>query len=225
MLNLLHIDSSARPHRSDQHPHGSHTRRLSQRFVTAYLQQNPDTHYCYRDVGNTVPDFVNQQWIHSAFTPADKREAWMHQALAASDQLVDELIAADLIVIGAPMYNFGPPAQLKAYIDNIVRVGRTFGFDRQRAGEPYWPMLTEKPRQVVTLISCGDYGYSDRLAHMNLVEASIRCPLSYLGLNQFHSIRIEYDEFADARLANSIRQAEHEVDHLVRHLSQPSALA
>ena len=65
----------------------------------------------------------------------------MHEVLAESDTLVDELLAADVIVAGVPMYNFGVPAQFKAYIDNIVRVGRTFRFDRSREGEPYWPMV------------------------------------------------------------------------------------
>jgi putative NADPH-quinone reductase len=63
------------------------------------------------------------------------------QALAESDRLVDQLDAADLVVIGLPMYNFSVPAQFKAWIDNIVRVGRTFGFDRARGAVPYWPLL------------------------------------------------------------------------------------
>ena len=49
----------------------------------------------------------------------------MREVLRTSDELVDELLAADIIVAGVPMYNFGPPAQFKAWIDNIVRVGRT----------------------------------------------------------------------------------------------------
>ena len=75
----------------------------------------------------------------------------MHEALAESDALVDELLSADLIVAGVPMYNFGMPAGFKAYIDNIVRVGRTFGFDRDRAGEPYWPLLAGQGNGVYCL--------------------------------------------------------------------------
>ncbi|MFX5956974.1 NAD(P)H-dependent oxidoreductase, partial [Acinetobacter baumannii] len=80
---------------------------------------------------------------------------WMHDRLAQSDALIDELLAADVIVAGVPMYNFGMPAQFKAYIDNIVRVGRTFGFDRSRAGAPYWPLLAGMNKRLVILSSRG----------------------------------------------------------------------
>lgn len=63
------------------------------------------------------------------------------EVLRESHMLIDELLEADVIVAGVPMYNFGPPAPFKAGIDNLVRVGKTFGFDRSRAGEPYWPLL------------------------------------------------------------------------------------
>jgi FMN-dependent NADH-azoreductase len=96
--------------------------------------------------------------------------------------LVQELLRADLIVIGAPMYNFGLPAPLKAWIDNVVRVGVTFGFDRSRQGEPYWPMLPPGKRLVI-LSSRGDYGYDPggRLGDVNLVERSLTIPMAYVG--------------------------------------------
>lgn len=139
--------------------------------------------------------------------------------LAESDRLTAELVAADLIVIGAPMYNFGVPAQLKAWIDNIVRVGVTFGFDRARSGEPYWPMLPPGKRLVI-LTARGDYGYDEggRLAPMNLVEAGLKVPLAYIGLRDSNTVAIEYDEFGDVRLKASIAAAEAAVDHLVERL-------
>jgi FMN-dependent NADH-azoreductase len=118
------------------------------------------------------------------------------------------------------MYNFGLPSQLKAWIDNIVRVGVTFGFDRSRDGEPYWPMLPQGKRLVI-LSARGDYGYDPggRLATMNLVEAGLRVPLGYIGLSDSHSVAIEYDEFADERLAASIAAAERATDELVDTLA------
>jgi FMN-dependent NADH-azoreductase len=143
----------------------------------------------------------------------------MIDALAESDTLVDELIGANLIVAGVPMYNFNVPAQFKAYIDNVVRVGRTFGFDRSRAGEPYWPMLAEGARQLVVLSSRGDFGYDgDRNARMNHVEPSVRTAFGYIGITDVQSIAVEYDEFADARLQASLARAEEQVDSLVDRL-------
>nr|QKW93730.1 FMN-dependent NADH-azoreductase [Vitiosangium cumulatum] len=226
MAELLHIDSSARPGGSDVHRHGSHTRRLTARFVARWRAARPRDGVIYRDVGLNPPTPVTGRWIHSAFTKPALREPWMRETLAESDALVDELLAADVIVAGVPMYNFGVPAQFKAYIDNIVRVGRTFGFDRARKGDPYWPLLTEANKTLVVLSSRGDFGYGkgQRIEHMNHVEPSIRTAFGYIGITHVESVAIEYDEFADERLAASIARAEAEVDALVDRLLEPRLL-
>jgi FMN-dependent NADH-azoreductase len=224
-MRLLHIDSSARPDRSDRSQYGSHTRRLTGRFVQRWLANRPDDRVTYRDVGQYPPSPVTARWIHAAFTKPQQREPWMHEALAESDALVDELMEADLIVAGVPMYNFGMPAQFKAYIDNIVRVGRTFGFDRSRPGDPYWPLLAGMGKRLVVLSARGDYGYEPggRQAHVNHVESGVRDVFGYLGVTEFDSIAIEYDEFADERLKASIAAAERAVDKLVDRLLSDAA--
>lgn len=220
MTTLLHIDASARSGRSGTDPHGSHSRRLTDRFVRQWLAAQPDSEVVYRDVGQQPPAPVSAEWIHAAFTPEAQREPWMHEALRQSDELVDELMRADVIVAGVPMYNFGPPAQFKAYIDNIVRVGRTFGFDRSRAGDPYWPLLADSGKRLIILSSRGNYGYDagGRVSERNHVEPAVRSAFGYIGITDSHSIAVEYDEFADERLAESIRQAEAAVDELVSKL-------
>jgi FMN-dependent NADH-azoreductase len=222
MLRLLHIDSSARPGRSGEQPHGSHTRRLSARFMRRWQALRPQDAVTYRDVGAAPPRPVTGEWVHAAFTPPAQRAPWMQAALAESDVLVDELICADLIVIGAPMYNFGMPSTLKAWIDNIVRVGRTFGFDRSRVGEPYWPLLADQRKRAVLLSSRGDYGYGpgERLDASNHVEAGVMTPLRYVGIETFDCVAIEYDEFADQRLHASIAAAEVAVDALAERLAR-----
>lgn len=227
MATLLHIDSSARTSSSSKATHGSHTRRLTARFVERWRSLHPDTQIIYRDVGEKPPTPVSEKWIHAAFTPESAREPWMKDVLKASDELVDELLQADLIVAGVPMYNFGPPAQFKAYIDNIVRVGRTFGFDRSWRGEPYWPLLAGQGKHLVVLSSRGDYGYEPggRLENRNHVEPSICTAFAYVGITDVHGVAIEYDEFADERLSLSIANAEAEVDRLVLRLGtmEPNA--
>jgi FMN-dependent NADH-azoreductase len=226
MTTLLHIDASARPGRSDNAPHGSHTRRLTARFVQEWTALRPETKVIYRDVGQEPPAPVTGRWIHAAFTPEHAREPWMREELHVSDTLVDELLQADIIVAGVPMYNFAPPAQFKAYIDNIVRVGRTFGFDRSREGDPYWPLLADAGKRLVILSSRGDYGYQHggRIEDRNHVEPSIRTAFAYIGVTDVHGVAVEYDEFADERLADSIRQAEAAVDALVSRLSFVSSM-
>lgn len=220
-MQLLRLDSSARADRSDRSPHGSHTRRLTERFLARWRAVRPQDGVVERDIGRSPPSPVTGPWIHSAFTQPEQREPWMHDVLAESDALVDELIASDLIVAGVPMYNFGMPAQMKAYIDNIVRVGRTFGFDRSRAGEPYWPMLAGMGKRLILLSARGDHGYDPggHMSHVNHVEAGVRDIFAYLGVTDFHSIAIEYDEFRDSRFESSVAGAEAAVDDLVDRLA------
>lgn len=223
-LNILQIDASARPGISGIDPRGSHTRRLTRRFVERWRETRPQDSVTYRDVGQQPPSPVSGDWIAAAFTRPERRDEAARACLAESDILVQELLCADLVVIGAPMYNFGLPAQLKAWVDNVVRVGVTFGFDRSRQDEPYWPMLPAGKRLVI-LSSRGDYGYDPgaRLGDINLVERGLSVPMSYLGLTQTHSIAIEYDEFGDERLRASISAAEAAVDALVAELARNAA--
>lgn len=221
MTTLLHLDASARPNRSDAQPHGSHSRRLGARFAERWRSARPHDRIVYRDIGQHPPHPVTGDWIHAAFTQPAEREPWMHETLAESDALVDELLEADLIVAGVPMYNFGVPAGFKAWIDNIVRVGRTFGFDRSRSGLPYWPMLSDMGKRLVVLSARGDFGYEpgERMAHSNHVEPHLRTVFGYLGIEEVHGIAVEYDEFADERLRDSLVQAERRIDALVETLA------
>jgi len=223
-MNLLHIDASARPGRSGTDLHGSHTRRLSARFVERWRKARPADRIDYLDVGRQPPAHVDGRWIHAAFTPPAAREPWMAEALAESDRLVDQLIAADVVVIGLPMYNFSVPAQFKAWIDNIVRVGRTFGFDRSRGAVPYWPMLADAGKRVVLLGARGDHGYDagGRIAHLNHTENSVRSALGYIGVTEVYEAAVESDEFGGEQLAQSIRHAEQRVDALVDELLEPA---
>jgi FMN-dependent NADH-azoreductase len=220
MTTVLQIDASARSGRSSDSRHGSHTRRLTHRFMEAWRTLRLEDAVLYRDIGARPPRPVSGDWIQAAFTPPASREPWMREVLGESDTLVAELKAADIIVIGAPMYNFGPPAQLKAWIDNIVRVGLTFGFDRAREGEPYWPMLAGQGKTLVILTARGDHGYDagERIADLELVIPSLAKPLAYLGVTDTRTVAVEYDEFADDRLAASLRDAEASVDALAKRI-------
>ncbi len=225
-LRLLHIDTSARPGRSGTDPHGSHSRRLSARFVARWRTLRPGDAVEHLDVGRQPPAFVDARWIHAAFTAPDRREPWMAERLAESDRLVDQLLAADLVVVGLPMYNFGVPAQFKAWIDNVVRVGRTFGFDRARGAVPYWPLLPPGKR-LVLLGARGDHGYGPggRIAHLNHAEAMVRTAFSYMGLTEVHEAAAEGDEFGGALLAESLGRAEAEVDAMVDALAAAVTVA
>ena len=219
MATILHIDASARPGQSGTDPHGSHTRRLSSYFIRRWRERFPEDKVVYRDVGALPPAVVTGDWVHAAFTKPEDRLPWMHGVLAESDTLVDELLAADTIVAGVPMYNFGVPAQFKAYIDNVVRVGRTFGFERRGDNVAYWPMLPEGKR-LVLLSSRGDVGYDKGgpLENSNHVEPQVKTAFAYIGLTDVWGTAAEYDEYGGDRLAASLTAAERDIDRYVRRV-------
>ena len=114
MPTLLHIDASPRGYRSI-------SRKLSKAFAEEWHRKNHNGRIVYRDLVKTDLPFVDLQWIGGAYSPAEQHTPEQNAALKISDDLVDEFLAADEIVLGTPMYNFNVPANVKAWIDHIVR--------------------------------------------------------------------------------------------------------
>ncbi len=117
---ILQIDASARKT-------GSVTRELTGALVTQLLNKAPDATVLTRDVSQGLP-FIDEDWVGANFTDPAERTAEQKLKLALSDTLVAELQAADTIVIAAPVYNFGIPAALKAWVDLIARARKTFQY-------------------------------------------------------------------------------------------------
>jgi FMN-dependent NADH-azoreductase len=205
MNSLLVVNSSGRITRSV-------TRKLTERFVAGWKLGIPNGEIIMRDVGLNPPPPVDESWIGAAF--ADNSSLMPIGPLALSEALIEELIRADAVVLGAPMYNFGMPAQLKAYFDQIVRVGRTFSFDAE-ASEPYRPLLTSKP--VVVIVSVGDGSLlpGGALAHLNFLEPHLRTILAFIGLTDVTLVRAGYDEYGDDRAKRSLTAAEAAIDQVL----------
>jgi len=106
MKTLLHLNSS---------PRGNYSvsRKLSSEVVAAWKATNPEGKVIELDLAKSHLTFVNLDWIMGAFTPPENHSEAHKKALAVSDELVAELLASDVIVIGTPMYNFAVPAALK----------------------------------------------------------------------------------------------------------------
>ncbi|WP_028799961.1 FMN-dependent NADH-azoreductase [Streptomyces sp. 142MFCol3.1] len=122
MPHLLHIDSSSRG--AD-----SLTRQLGAQYVAAWRRTNPEGTVAYRDVTEEVPDLVSADWVTGVFGPSEHHTPQTRAAVDASGTLIAEVEAADVLVLGVPMYNFSVPAAFKAWIDQICMAGRTFAYD------------------------------------------------------------------------------------------------
>ncbi|KNC66485.1 FMN-dependent NADH-azoreductase [Pseudoalteromonas ardens] len=220
MSTILHIDSSVRAIDNDNPSHNSLSKQIARQFVESWQETSSIDEYIYRDVGVHPPQFITQDWIGAVFTPQGKRTADQKRLLALSDTLIDELTRADIIVISTPMYNYGMPAQLKAWFDQIVRVNKTFDFDLKRGDFPLAPLLSGKT--LVAIASCGEFGFEEPeiRAKSNHLMPHLRTLSRYLGVETMYEIVSEYQEFADDRHQASLTQAFEQAQSLALALAQ-----
>jgi FMN-dependent NADH-azoreductase len=120
-MNILQINSSARTT-------GSHSTRLAGDIVKRLQAANPEAALTLRDLGKQPLPSLDEATLQALFTPAAQRTAAQAQRVAQDDALIAEVQAADVLVLGVPMYNFGVPAALKNWIDAIARAGVTFKY-------------------------------------------------------------------------------------------------
>lgn len=208
MSIILHVDSSVRAVSNINPNHDSISKKLARKFILAFKEKTSIDEYIYRDVGENPPQFITQDWIGAVFTPETERSAQQKQILAQSDELIAELEKASLIVISSPMYNYGMPAQLKAWFDQIIRINKTFDFDLARGDQPLAPLLSNKTLVIIT--SSGEFGFEKggiNEASSHLVP-HLRTLSKYLGVSEIYEIASEYQEFADQRHEKSLKMAE-----------------
>ncbi|MDP4534744.1 NAD(P)H-dependent oxidoreductase [Alkalimonas collagenimarina] len=203
MPRLLVLNSSGRTTRSI-------TRRLTKQYTEGWLAAHPDGVLCERDLTLHLSTPVNEAWIASAFAPAEERSPAMEAVLAESETLLAEIEAADALVLGVPMYNFGVPAQLKAYFDQIIRAGRSFQFDPD-AEPPYQPLLADKPVTIIVSVWDGDLLPGGPMAELNFLEPHLLTMLGFIGLHSVDFVRVGYEEYQDGRLKKALGLAETEV--------------
>lgn len=165
MTCVLHIDASARHEKSRSRAAGA---------VVAAALAGSDGTIVQRDLTDGVP-LLNPNFVKATFTAPEDRDRADREALAISDTLVDEIEAADVLVIASPIYNFGVPGALKAWIDQVARVGRTF---RYTADGPVG--LVQGKRAVVVLASGGTQIGSD----IDFASGYLRHFLGFLGITE-----------------------------------------
>lgn len=150
------------------------SRGLTKRFVEVWRQSHPGGRVIERDLMKTELPYVNLPWLAAYFTPPDRLTPAMTDLLRLSDELVGELLEADDIVIGTPVYNYNVPAVLKAYIDHIVRKGKTLGF----AGEG----LVHGKKCTILMASGGVYTEGSPIRDRDLATTYLRLILKVIGI-------------------------------------------
>lgn len=166
---LLHLDSS--PLES------SFSRELTREFVNTWKAAHRDGAVLYRDLAAHPLKPVDAAWIGAVFTPEAERTPEHQQALAVSDELIDELERADEFVIGVAMHNFSIPSVLKLWIDQIVRRGRTFSYSE---GGPQG--LLRGKKATILSASGGVYELGTPAGAFNFIEPYLKAMLGFIGV-------------------------------------------
>ena len=190
---------------------GSVSRQLSTEIIEALETREGTVDVVRRDLGDGIA-FVDERWIQANFTPEEERTGDQRAALSASDALVEELQAADVIVIGTPIYNFGVPAALKAWIDMIARARKTF---RYTANGPEG--LLEGKKAYVIVASGGVPVDSP----VDFATPYLRHALKFVGITDVDVIAADQ---LNSRAGESIDAARVQIANLI-HTSRPTAVA
>jgi len=167
-MKLLHLDSSVLG------PH-SVSRQVSAAIVDRLRQTTPSLEVVYRDLTQTP--LAHLSGSHLAAAQGAPAPAELGPDLAASAAALDEFLTADIVVIGAPMYNFTIPSQLKAWIDRVLVAGKTFKYD---ANGPQG--LAGAKRVIVAISRGGYYGAGTPAAALEHLETYLRGVLGFMGI-------------------------------------------
>jgi FMN-dependent NADH-azoreductase len=175
MKKLLHIDSSVLG------PH-SVSRQLSAAIVERLRQTTPNLEVTYRDL--TVTPLPHLSGAHLAVAQgAASTDPQLQEEIATGQAVLAEFLVADTVVVGAPMYNFTIPSQLKAWIDRIVAQGKTFKYGAQGPEG-----LAGNKRVIVAISRGGFYGPGSPVAALEHLETYLRGVFGFIGVTQLEFI-------------------------------------
>lgn len=177
-MNILHVISS---------PRGSESFsiKLGHGLVAKLQAANPGSTVQVRDLATTPFPQLEEAKLASFFTPAEHRSPAQQEAARHSDEAIAEVMAADVIVMGAPLYNFGIPSTLKAWIDHICRAGITFRYTETG------PEGLVKGKKVYVALSSGGVYSEGPYAAYDFVAPYLHTVLGFLGMTAVDVVRVE----------------------------------
>jgi FMN-dependent NADH-azoreductase len=206
MRKILHIDTSPRGERS-------HSRTLTSDFVANWKNSHLDSTITYRDIGHQIIPPVSETWIAGAFSPPNTHTPELTAALQLSNELIDELVECDRYIFSVPMYNFGIPANFKAYIDQVCRVGCTFVVNQQGG---YDGLLTGKKMLVITARG-GSFPAGTPAANFDFQEPYIRTVFGLMGVTDITFINAENLAMKGEVREQSLQQAKEKLTQLITY--------
>jgi FMN-dependent NADH-azoreductase len=181
---------------------GGQSSQLAERFVAEYARANPTARIVNRDIGREPVPHLTAERFQSFLAKPEERTPDQHAVAGYSDQLIDELKAADVIVLGLPMYNFGVPSTLKAYFDHIARSGVTFKYSEKGPQG----LLTGKKAYVFAT-----RGGLYQGTPLDTQTSYVRDFLRFLGIDDVEFIYAEGLAMGDAVKNEALAKAAHKI--------------
>jgi FMN-dependent NADH-azoreductase len=178
MKNILFIQTSPRGPQS-------YSQKVAQSVVDELRIPYPTADLVVRNLAQNPPPHIGEAFVGALPIPPAQRTPEQTAALKLSDALIDELAAADIVVLAVPMHNFSVPSTLKAWIDHVVRLGRTVSYSQNG------PEGTLKGKRVILVLASGGV-YSDGPARpLDFQETYLRAILGFIGLTDIEVVRVE----------------------------------
>lgn len=207
MARLLYLKSSLF---GDQ----GQSSQMAQRFIEGYRARHPGTQVVVRDLINDGVPHLDLERAGALRGFSESLNDAQRAVLAHSDQLIEELKSADLVVIGLPMYNFGVPTQFKAWFDHIARAGITFKYTEQGAVG----LIDDKPVRVFAA-----HGGIHQGQPQETSTAFVKTVLGFIGLKQVEFIYAEGLNLGEEAKAHSLLKAQAQIDTWLNALAQPAS--
>ncbi|RPD42287.1 FMN-dependent NADH-azoreductase [Chitinophaga barathri] len=177
-MKILHLISSPRNE-------GSFSIKLGNAIVAQLQSKYPGSTVKTRDLTATPFPHLEEVHITSFYTPAEARSAELTEAIKHSDEAISQLQEADIIVIGAPMYNFNIHSSLKAWIDHVIRRGTTFSISEKGVEG------LVKGKKVYLAISSGGVFSEGHMKGADFIEPYLKHILGFIGLTDITTYRVE----------------------------------
>ncbi|RDU96129.1 FMN-dependent NADH-azoreductase [Trinickia dinghuensis] len=211
MNHILHIECSPRGA-------ASFSSQVARHAVQALLREHPNARVIERSLGDEPPPHMSLGFIGAAFTEPHARTEAQRGLLAYSEALIAELDAADVVVIGTPMHNYTAPSSLKAWIDYVVRVGRTFNVTPQgKVG-----LLGDRP-VLVAIASGGFFSEGERVRQPDYLTGYLRAVFATIGIRNVEFVTVEGMGRDREREAAMLERARHWIDANVGRLARTQA--
>ncbi|HZX89909.1 MAG TPA: FMN-dependent NADH-azoreductase [Rudaea sp.] len=194
-MKLLHIDSSILGTQSA-------TRELGAAIVGKWQRRNPRGQVRHLDLAREPLNHLTGEVLGARSGPVGQRSAELQRDVEAGERAMDDFLAADVIVVGAPMYNFSIPSQLKAWIDRIAVAGKTFRYTEKG------PEGLAKGKKVIVVSARGGiYSNGAPAAALDFQENYLRGVFGFLGITDIEFVRAEGLNYGPAQREQAMTAA------------------